>query len=51
LETVRALVVKAHLENCNVGCPACPAAEGQQEKDTVAAADGAVETITLIAAE
>lgn len=51
LETVRALVIKAHLENCNVGCPACPAAEGQQEKDTVAATDGAVETITLIAAE
>ena len=25
IETVRALLVKAHLENCKVGCPSCPA--------------------------
>ena len=44
LETVRALVAKAHLENCHVGCPSCPAAEGQHE-------NASPETITLIAAE
>jgi len=25
VETVRALVAKAHLDNCTVGCAACPA--------------------------
>jgi bacterioferritin-associated ferredoxin len=27
LETVRALLQKAHLENCRVGCPTCPERE------------------------
>jgi bacterioferritin-associated ferredoxin len=27
LETVRALVVKAHLDNCQVGCTECPGHE------------------------
>jgi bacterioferritin-associated ferredoxin len=27
VETVRALLVKAHLEHCQVGCAACPAGE------------------------
>lgn len=26
VETVRALVAKAHLEDCQVGCPGCPVA-------------------------
>ena len=50
LETVRALVAKAHLENCNVGCPSCPAAEGAQESDVVSG-DTETETVILIAAE
>ena len=50
LETVRALVAKAHLENCNVGCPSCPAAEGAQENDAVSS-DTETQTIILIAAE
>ncbi len=27
LETVRALLQKAHLDNCRVGCPTCPERE------------------------
>jgi hypothetical protein len=51
LETVRALVAKAHLENCNVGCSACPAVQDQQENNTATLADETIETIALIAAE
>ena len=51
METVRALVAKAHLENCNVGCPSCPAAEGAQEKVTAVSSDTEIEPIILIAAE
>jgi bacterioferritin-associated ferredoxin len=25
VQTVRALVERAHMENCNLGCPSCPA--------------------------
>jgi bacterioferritin-associated ferredoxin len=44
IQTVRALVERAHLENCKVGCPSCPA---QHETDQ---ADPAEPTF-LIAAE
>jgi bacterioferritin-associated ferredoxin len=47
LETVRALVVKAHLENCNVGCPTCPA----NEHDNSADGDDRFNGPALIAAE
>ncbi len=30
VQTVRALVERAHLENCNVGCPACPAVQPER---------------------
>jgi bacterioferritin-associated ferredoxin len=50
LETVRKLVAQAHLENCNVGCPSCPAAEGAQQSDAVST-DFESEPVILIAAE
>lgn len=50
LETVRALVAQAHLENCNVGCPSCPAAEGAHESETISAEFGPT-PVFLIAAE
>lgn len=50
IETVRALVADAHLQNCNVGCPTCPAAEGHQESPAVSP-DSEIEPIILIAAE
>lgn len=54
LETVRALVaeahVEAHLDNCNVGCPSCPAVESEPARDAVAAQVEA-EPVILIAAE
>lgn len=37
VETVRALVVKAHLDNCTVGCATCPAAEHHHEADSLLA--------------
>jgi bacterioferritin-associated ferredoxin len=30
LATVRALLAKAHLDKCNVGCASCPAAQPQR---------------------
>lgn len=33
VETVRALLVRAHLDNCAVGCATCPAVEHHQEGD------------------
>jgi bacterioferritin-associated ferredoxin len=48
LETVRALVAKAHLENCNVGCPTCPGHEGHGHVSTD---DERIEAPLLIAAE
>jgi bacterioferritin-associated ferredoxin len=30
VETVRALLVKAHIDNCTVGCATCPATEQHQ---------------------
>jgi len=48
LETVRALVAKAHLENCNVGCPTCPGHEGHGQVST---GDERIEAAALIAAE
>lgn len=48
LETVRALVVQAHLENCNVGCPSCPGVEGEPAREAVS---DEAETVFLIAAE
>lgn len=48
LETVRALVAKAHLENCNVGCPTCPGHEGDSQ---VSLDDDRIEAVALIAAE
>ena len=50
LETVRALVAKAHLENCNVGCPDCPSTEAAQESDAQSP-DAESEPVFLIAAE
>ena len=44
VQTVRALVERAHLENCTVGCASCPA----QHEDTATAP---AETPYLIAAE
>jgi bacterioferritin-associated ferredoxin len=32
-QTVRKLVERAHLENCNVGCPACPAAHSERHEE------------------
>jgi bacterioferritin-associated ferredoxin len=48
LETVRALLHKAHLENCKVGCPTCP---GQDAHSHVAPDEERVATPLLIAAE
>lgn len=48
LETVRALVAKAHLENCQVGCPACPA---NSSHDHVTPDEERTEPPVLIAAE
>lgn len=50
LEAVRKLVAEAHLENCNVGCPSCPAGEGAQESDAISA-DFESKPVFLIAAE
>lgn len=36
LETVRALLAQAHLDNCNVGCAACPATDAHHGEDKVA---------------
>jgi bacterioferritin-associated ferredoxin len=33
IETVRRLVERAHLENCTVGCPACPAQHDASEPE------------------
>jgi bacterioferritin-associated ferredoxin len=48
LETVRALVAKAHLDDCNVGCAVCPA---HDHHDHEAADDERIEAPLLIAAE
>lgn len=50
LETVRKLVAEAHLENCNVGCPSCPAAEEAQESEAAAVGPEPA-PVLLIAAE
>ncbi len=50
LETVRKLVAEAHLENCNVGCPSCPASESVRETEAVSA-DFESGPVILIAAE
>ena len=50
LETVRKLVAEAHLENCNVGCPSCPGAEGAHESKT-APTEFESRPVFLIAAE
>lgn len=36
LETVRALLAQAHLDNCNVGCAACPAHEAETTNEGAA---------------
>ncbi len=36
LETVRALLAQAHLDNCKVGCGACPAADAHHGDDQAA---------------
>jgi bacterioferritin-associated ferredoxin len=36
LETVRALLAQAHLDNCKVGCAACPATDAHHGEDKVA---------------
>jgi bacterioferritin-associated ferredoxin len=46
LETVRALVAQAHLDNCQVGCAACPAADAHHDDGRTAA-----EAPVLVAAE
>lgn len=46
VQTVRALVERAHLDRCNVGCPACPA--GHEHRD---AAEAEPVVPYLIAAE
>ncbi|MEJ2625143.1 MAG: hypothetical protein P8Z80_11535 [Pseudolabrys sp.] len=48
LETVRALVAQAHLQNCNVGCPTCPVGESEVAREAVS--DDAA-PVFLIAAE
>jgi bacterioferritin-associated ferredoxin len=48
VETVRALLVKAHLENCQVGCADCPAAEAHRHAP---AADADAPMAMLTAAE
>lgn len=52
VETVRALILKAHLEHCTVGCASCPAAEahdhGADERLTEASP---AETPELVAAK
>lgn len=50
VETVRKLIAEVHLENCNVGCPSCPATENAQEGDAVSADPGSG-PVFLIAAE
>ena len=50
LETVRALVAQAHLQDCNVGCPGCPGAEGRPEREAPSR-EAEAETVVLIAAE
>lgn len=44
LETVRALLHKAHLDNCKVGCAICPGHEPSHDEERI-------ETPVLIAAE
>lgn len=52
VETVRALLVKAHLENCAVGCASCPAGEHQHEGDRqLAEADPLTVTPELVTAK
>jgi len=46
LETVRTLLTQARLDNCKVGCAACPAAEAHHDEGL--AAEGAP---ALVAAE
>jgi bacterioferritin-associated ferredoxin len=50
VETVRKMVADVRLENCNVGCPSCPASEGAQERDAVSP-DFEYNPVFLIAAE
>lgn len=50
LKTVRDLVAKAHLENCNVGCPSCPGVEHEADREAVSV-EVEAETVFLIAAE
>jgi bacterioferritin-associated ferredoxin len=42
LETVRALVVRAHLDNCQVGCAECPAHEAEQNAEPAAVREPAL---------
>ena len=35
VQTVRKLVERAHLQNCEVGCPACPAAHPERQLEPV----------------
>lgn len=46
LETVRALLAQAHLDNCQVGCAACPAADAQHDDGRTT-----MEAPALVAAE
>jgi bacterioferritin-associated ferredoxin len=48
LETVRALVAKAHLDNCHVGCADCPAHE---RHDHAATEPAPAEAPVLVPAE
>jgi len=48
LETVRALLHKAHLDNCKVGCPNCP---GHEVGGDAGHEEERVESLPLIAAE
>jgi bacterioferritin-associated ferredoxin len=48
LETVRALLVKAQLESCQVGCTDCPAQEGH---DRTADGHAPAETPVFVPAE
>lgn len=50
VETVRKMVAEVHLENCNVGCPSCPAGEGDRERET-ASPDTESRPVFMIAAE
>jgi bacterioferritin-associated ferredoxin len=50
LETVRAMLAQAHLDNCTVGCAACPAHETETKNESVADPQGD-KTPVLIPAE